>query len=143
MGFYYLLDDSMMIYGREHLKEWLKTSDSKYFADYIKANKIVYAGPVFFTVLSIISFIFLLIWILMFSYCKPDNADEGCCRGSCCQTTCCFLTIIWPLFVFVFTIGWIFTMGNMIDSLDDTKCGVVSIMNDIKNGVNYASTNGT
>lgn len=34
-------------------------------------------------------------------------------------------------------------MGTMIDSLDATKCGVESILNDISNGINYVSSSGT
>jgi len=137
------LDDSLWAYGRNNIKNYLKTSNKSNIADYVKANVLVFAAPAFFALLSIVCCVFQLIWILTFSYCRPNDPNKGCCRSKCCQKTACWSTIILPFFVFTFTIGWIVQMGKLINSLDDTKCGVTSILNDISNGVNYLSSNGT
>merc|ERR1711976_107683 len=137
------LDDKFYIKGRDKIKEYLKDTDSKYIKEYAQANAAAYLGPAIFLVLSVLCCIFQLIWILTFSYCRPDNPEEGCCRGPGCQKCSFWSSLIWPLLVFAVTVGWIIESGKMIDTLDDTKCGVVSIVNHIKNGVNYQSSSGT
>jgi len=137
------LDKSFWSYGRSYIKAYLKDSKTSDLQSYIQANVAVFAGPAIFCVISMLCCIFQFIWILTFSYCRPDDPEKGCCRGKCCQKLACWSTMILPIFVFIFTIGWIISMGTMIDSLDSTKCGVASIMNDIKNGVNYVSGSGT
>jgi len=136
------LDNSLWSYGRSHIKDYCKDSNNSHVKDYAIANAAVLVGPFFFAVLSILCCIFQLIWVLTFSYCKPDDPKKGCCRSKCCQKTACWSTIILPLFVFTFTIGWIASMGTMINSLEDTKCGVTQILNDISNGVNHKSADG-
>ena len=120
------LDKSFWSYGRSYIKEYLIDSKMEQITNYAKENVVVFVGPAIFAVISILCCFFQFIWILTFSYCRPDDPNKGCCRGKCCQKTACWSTMILPLLVFAVTIGWIITMGDMIDSLDHTKCGVTS-----------------
>lgn len=120
------LDKSFWSYGRSKIKEFLKDNKTSHIQTYAQENIVVFVGPAIFTVISIFCCLFQFIWILTFSYCRPDDPNKGCCRGKCCQKTACWSTMILPLFVFAFTIGWIITMGTMIDTLDDAKCGITS-----------------
>jgi len=121
------LDNSFIgSHGRSHIKKYCTDSNNSHIKDWAIANAAVLLGPFFFCVLSILCCIFQLIWVLTFSYCRPNDPKKGCCRSRCCQKTACWSTIVLPLFVFTFTIGWIASMGTMINSLESTKCGMTS-----------------
>ena len=83
-----------MAYGRSNIKKYLKDGKSADVQQYAIDNIPVYAANAFFAIASIFCFFFQLIWILTFSYCKPKNMNEGCCRGPCCQKTACWSTLI-------------------------------------------------